>query len=550
MQLNFKEGLEAFSRLPSGSVLERLGALETDFRHAEGKGLFVPLPHADPHRSRDISRIRTIRNRLANLGYPVEDSGRAVLNEELREAIRCFQHEAGLTVDGWVGGEETWPALQELASFETPINISRWLEDGKPNAALRHAVTLRLFVLGLWEKKPTSPDHDVSEGFLALGRIWEILKLGEAINPAAYNPEWIERLFDQDGLVARLAAAPVSASTRDMINTHGFLLNVAKIELWLSGYRVCPAGYDMKSFEGPTPTNGDSDGFDIWKKSSSITKFFRIKRNLSFYRALNRFWQDQGESAKNVDHMSLDFLEVFPRFFKAVDNGLTADAHMTMAERQALIEATIERYPKQIPTLWSYVRTLGNRIWDGMRRAWGWLKNFLRKTSKKCITIGRNISRLIYHYAMGAYTILSNILEGFGESVRLITEPYLEISDADTGIISHDGDFDFKLTLNMRADPAAIKNLARNLRRQTRLFGFICKILGIFIRILTTVIKNMYAGYVGLILALVKFRREWDRIPALISEYESLFETRLTRRNRHVQDHPGNLGRALWTGSG
>jgi hypothetical protein len=282
----------------------------------------------------------------------------------------------------------------------------------------------------------------------------------------------------------------------------------------------------MKSFGGPTPTNGDPDKFDIWKKSSSVTKFFRIKRNLSFYRALNQFWQDQGESEKSVDHLSLDFLEVFPRFFKAVDNGLTADAHMTIAERQTLIESTIERYPEQIPTVWSYVRTLGNRIWDGMRRAWGWLKNLLKKTGEKWVTIGRNLSRLIYHHAMGAYTVVSNILEGFGRSVRFIVEPYLEISGADTGIISHDGDFDFKLTLDMRADPVSVKNLLWNLRRQTRLFGFTCKILGLFIGILTTVIKNMYAGYLGLILALVKFRREWDRIPSLISEYESLFEIR------------------------
>lgn len=130
-----------------------------------------------------------------------------------------------------------------------------------------------------------------------------------------------------------------------------------------------------------------------------------------------------------------------------------------------------------------------------------------------------------YHYAIGTYTVVRNILKGFGESVRFIVEPYLEISNARTGIISHDGDFDFRLTLNMRADPASVKRLVRNLLRRTRRFGFTCKILGFFMGILTTVIRNMYAGYVGLILALVKFRREWDRIPSLISEYESLFET-------------------------
>ena len=429
-------------------------------------------------------------------------------------------------MDGWVGGEETWPALQELVSFETPINVSRWLDGGRPNAALRRAVTLRLFVLGLFEKKPVSPEHDVTEGIKEFGRIWDILEFGEAATSPRLNTEWIVRLFDQDGLVARLAGASVPTSSRNFISIHGFLLNVAKIELWLSGYSVRPAGYDMEPPKEPQPVDGDLDKIDIWMKSSSVTRFFRIKRNLSFYSALTKFWQDQGEDVKTVDHLSLDFLDTFPRFFQAVQSGLNADAGMTKAERQELIEATIKRYPDQIPTIWSYVRTLGNRIWDGMRRAWGWLTSLIKKTAEKVVTIGRNLSRLIYNYALGAYTVVSNILKGFGRSVRFLTEPYLGISDSNTGIVSHDRDFDFKLTLNVLADQTSISALCRNLRRQTRLFLFICKMLSVFISILATVISNVYSGYLGLIFALVRFRREWDRIQSLISEYEAVFEIR------------------------
>jgi hypothetical protein len=227
-----------------------------------------------------------------------------------------------------------------------------------------------------------------------------------------------------------------------------------------------------------------------------------------------------------VDHLSLDFLDTFPRFFQAVQYGIRADARLTDEERQELIEATIQQYPDQISTVWSYVRTLGNRIWDGMRRAWGWLKNLLIKTAQKVIAIGRNLSRLIYHYALDAYTVVSNILKGFGTSVRFLTQPHLEISDSQTGIIRHDGDFDFRLTLNMEADPASIRGLWRNLRRETRLFLFICKILRLFLSILSTVVTNIFTGYLGLILALVRFRREWDQILWLVSEYQAVFEKR------------------------
>ncbi len=80
------------------------------------------------NRPKDWSRIKTIRNRLFNLGYIEQDTGTGHLDDTIRDGIKVFQREAGLKVDGWIGEKETWPALQDLVSFETPINIKKWFD--------------------------------------------------------------------------------------------------------------------------------------------------------------------------------------------------------------------------------------------------------------------------------------------------------------------------------------------------------------------------------------------------------------------------------------
>jgi Putative peptidoglycan binding domain len=219
--------------------------LGADIAQLEANGLFVPLPLEEPDKSKDASRIKTIRNRLSNLGYLPQDSGRPYLDEELKEAIRRFQEEADLIVDGWVG-EQTWTALQELVGFESSINLLRWFRRGHIKTPLKRAIGLRLFVVGLMEKAPTTHPVDPTEGMTAFGRVWRILNLGPVTSRASISPEWVTRLFDQDGLIGRLASTKVPSTAQERPSIHGFILNIAKIELWLAGYKIKPTGYDLQ----------------------------------------------------------------------------------------------------------------------------------------------------------------------------------------------------------------------------------------------------------------------------------------------------------------
>ena len=289
MEIDFKEGMVEFSALSKKQpekpptcdfVIERLAAVAADIDTAEKKGLFVPLPRSEPEESKDRSRIKTIRNRLFILGYLEKDTGRGNMDAPLKEAIRTFQKEAGLEPDGWVGEEETWPALQELVSFETPIKIARWFDSELPKPVLRRAVALRLHVLGLRDEKPTSSNEDIETGLRSFGRVWEKLNPGTTLSETGLNYEWLGLLFDMDGITSRLSEVSADLSREDLVKIHSFVLNAAKIELWLMGYAVRPSGYDLEKREIPL---SDSDGltdFDVWKKSKTVTRFLTVKRNL------------------------------------------------------------------------------------------------------------------------------------------------------------------------------------------------------------------------------------------------------------------------------
>ena len=125
--------------------------LEHALENAQADNIISPLLETRPYSTKVYSRSRlmTIRNRLYLLGYITRDSGQASLGAELERGIRAFQQEAsftvnGFVVDGWTG-EQSWQALQELVSFESPANLGRWfLHDTASPALIRTGCCKRL----------------------------------------------------------------------------------------------------------------------------------------------------------------------------------------------------------------------------------------------------------------------------------------------------------------------------------------------------------------------------------------------------------------------
>jgi len=378
---------------------------------------------------------------------------------------------------------------------------------------------LRLFALGLTGKAPAGPPPDPSGGMNAFVRAWELLELGSVQPRSPLSLDWAARLFDQDGLARRLAHARIPSTDQELLEIHGFILNAAKVELWLAGYSVLPSGFDPAT----RPAGDETTGFDVWMISSTLTQYWRLKKNMRFYKALLKFWEDHEVDRNRIRVLTVDFMETFPEFFHRIAMEIQTDAVMSETEKAAMIQDFLRKYPEQIPTVWDHVRNLGNRIWDGIRRVWGWLKNLVQSAVKKVIIIGRNLSRLIYGYALGAYSVVANIFKSLAGMVAMITQPVMQGSDPRHVLMVHDRDFDYRTVIHGSADIQVVQAFCSGVRRQTRIFAFACRVLGLFLSILMTVVQSGLTGYTALIFSLVKIKAQLDRIAALAAEYRLVF---------------------------
>lgn len=512
--------------VPPDRVITMITSAAADVSEAEKKGLFTPLPQTAPSESKDWSRIKTIRNRLFIMGYLQTDSGRGNLDPSLSAAIRAFQKEAGLGTDGWVGEEETWPALQELVSFETPIDLAKWFEGGKPLSALRRAVALRLFVFGFLPERPGSAAVAVGEGLKSFGGVWRVLFADAPHTEPDLSPEWLQLLFDMDGVTRRLSQVRAEFSEDEMNRCHSFILNAAKVELWLMGYKVRPGGYDLVEKKTvDSGKKGELTGADIWMRSATLSQYNKIKRNFSFYKALQSFWLDYGEDDAGADTKSVEFLENFQSFFRIVDQGIQGGTAMDTTMRGKNLEKFILERKDQIPSIWATVKRLGARIWDGVRRVWGWFVRMLKRVKERVLEIGANLSRLIYDFALGSFTVVSRVFDSIGTVIRWIAESKLPGSD-ETNILFHrDRDNDLFAIVSNTADRGSIFSSCTALQTVARRFSFGCLVIGTFVSFLREGFNSAWKGYIGLVLVLVKLRRVKHRLHELIEAYQEVYAT-------------------------
>ena len=107
--------------------------------------------------------------------------------------------------------------------------------------------------------------------------------------------------------------------------------------------------------------------------------------------------------------------------------------------------------------------------------------------------------------------------------VRSITNPVVDGSDLKYIVMFHDKDFDFRVVVSSSAESKVVKALTRKVRRQTRMFVFACHVLSVVMSVTMTVIQSGMTGYIGLIFAMIRSKKQLDRIMGLIKEYQLVF---------------------------
>jgi hypothetical protein len=457
-------------------------------------------------------RLPVIARQLFLLGYlkdAMDDRSPALVGKSrsFRDAVGRFQEEAGISVDGWVG-QQTWQALGALVSFETDTQICRWRRsDGSYCRAFRRAVQLRLFCYGLAGNAPRGAFSTVPAINLDRARA-TLLKLSAFENSAPDRENLYKVLFDTDRLLM-LATAAMAGPLDDDPRLRGFLVNVAKIELWLLGLPAKVDGGDdfpVTGFSKPKGRKRDGGRFE-----PTVTL-----RNPDLRAALAQFWRqaqgcDGGEAATRAREISPELFAALlnpqPRQGMAVVPVANTDYSSELLrhfEERGTIAADVEE-------AWRQGRNLGMRLWDGLKRLWRWV----RRGISAVVLIGKNLFRAFMRFALKAYKIVRTACSALALSLEQYLAQRLTMPEGNPVTVVIGKDMDFVIALPDKTDSALLAAATQQVQRFSRVFYFASRLLGVFVTVLAGTLGGL-SGWVRLLMSLVSGYR------ALVPAYREL----------------------------
>jgi len=486
--------------------IQRYELLGDAVTQARQENIISPLPEQEPSGANDYaaSRIRTIRNRLFNLGYLAVDDKSASLDDAIKNGIRAFQHEAGLTQDAWVG-EHTWSALQALVSFEEPTHLADWFNNGNANPALIRATHLRLFALGLMPHKPRGINRAVIRAGLgrfldaidALG--FDIENTGIEHLTADLQLDTLTLLFDEDELIRCLGASgrPLPGQHAGLQSARALLINIAKIELWMLGYDIDPRGFQHD---------------DIAAARNSI----ELNLASPLFKAMKQFWVDKGESARSTMRSRSYLSKSFSIFFSELYQGTMLGQADELPDSDKLFQQ-FSHDKNFIQIVWDYVKTFGARLWDGVKRVWGWFRRVIKSAARAAGEFMKGISRIAYHYILKSYEAVQAVVKAVVHSIRFFTQQRLDISGRNRTVIFHDRDFDFNAVVHNGDSPENVRAMAESLKRKSGIFNIACQLFSALLNVLKGVVQGAFTGWAALLMSLLKlYKRTAQWVPKLI----------------------------------
>jgi len=437
------------------------------------------------------ARLSTVRSRLFLLGYLDKECVDHTLgqhthyvDDKARQAIRKFQGDAGLTVDGWVG-PETWKALEELVSFEYPTDVSAWLaKKPRMQRAMWCAVGLRLSVLGL----PAEPSGDLSKlvpGLHAFVQVAQLLQLADTSLSENDLQQVLNLLFSQDILVERLSRFkgkfPYDTTISQPIEINNlarrFVTCVARIELWLLGIKI-----NLKA-------NSD---------------YQNKLKDLHPSAALFDFWRLQGNDVNSARQLSNQELD--GSFFQALRVSTTATSDLQ--DQTNFTDWLFKRLSRENSglrkPLWDTIQELGSRIWDGLQRVWNLVKDRFMSITKITTTWVRNLARLTHKLALKAFETVQIVLKRLDEAIRFSLPGILPKSHIPNFFILADRDLDYVLFVEKSAQIPELKNLAIEMHHHARDFSTAMKILTTLLKALIYTLAIPGVGWFKFFLALVR----------------------------------------------
>jgi len=477
---------------PFSHLQNQYSKLESGLHRAKAERVINPLPAGEA--VADDSRKRTLRDRLINLGYlKLAAQQEAAVDDRLFEAATlAFQQEAGITGDGWAG-VETWTALQELVSFETPTNLPRWFDQDQPKKVLERATLWRLFALGLSPSRP-SAEVDlklaVQSGLNHFIRVLEILGWqAENLQPSP-SKETLSLLFDQDALILGLSRVERVPDKASLLVVHSYIVNIAKVELWMLGFEIKPDGH----------------GKDPMIRSDLLNNRFEFKNQTSsLFKAISDYWVHHENRARSNVRAQLFVSKHFHLFFKQLHLDTTKQSEQGSEEvYKHFNQATSVEQRETLGGVWNSVKKMGARLWDGLKRIWNWLVNLAEKVLQHV----ENIVRIGYAFIAETFSVVTISIEVMVSSVDYLFQHNISSSAPDHAIVRHDLDFDFITMVNNHASPEKVNHISAMLTHKSAGFVLAAKIIAMLADLVKGAITKSFTGYFMLIIGLLNLYRD------------------------------------------
>lgn len=404
-----------------------LHGLEDDLDRFETSLQLSSLPSEDPYQtgpstqeqpSNDL-RILAVRKRLRLLGYEANPEG-AALDEALREKVREFQADSGITVDGWVG-RETWDALQELITLEPPLDLDVWFPKGETACpSLSRAVGLRLKMLGfdaqpipdlhalqpaldafqavLWTLGLLAPSQARLEARRLVRLVFDdklLLDLAERRHASITAPGWYLRLDAPED-----SSAEGSPQDEDSRRASRFIRRLVRNELWLLGYEV--GRLDL-----PTDHPEASKAFQ-----SGIEAFLRD--------------HSDGEAPLSTEELGARARRIDFDLMKRIQS-----VHEQEMANPAHVARFIRENQGQLAQIWSLAlpKNPVYFLWDGVKRCAAWLGRWfkrgvaklgevLEKGLEHAKTFLWNVFRFVYQSSSDALTTVRKAIALVAEGLH------------------------------------------------------------------------------------------------------------------------------------
>ena len=489
-----------------GSPSQQLGMFETIFETAKVNGIVSATPESDEEtytvQSQQV-RIQTVAARLWLLGYLPEKIPPNEIKKKktiIRNAVIQFQGDANLKKDYWVG-DKTWYALDELVSYESHFSPEHWfVEDeiiGNAFESINRAAQLRLWSLGLIDERPSKEFRQLQSSDLSdFKKILQLFSIKHNPNKIGLNRYSLELLFDQDAFSVAISKSKYPNRDAFLYNIKAvvnstpevddipklkelgrkFVVNCARIELWLLGFDVVIGA----------------------KVSNRLMRKMTTRKRGNLRKELTRYYQLFGK--KEIGLASSLSNRISPNFFIDIAAANQIDGETNFDDASEEISKNIKS-TSEVSEAWNYIKTKGMRLFDGLKRVWRWIKKMGKKVAG---FIKNNIFKAFFRYVSKAYKIAAKGIKNIVASFKVYFKGGLVLENS---YFEFSKDMDTTVFLNENATIENLQSGIDKLRSQSKAFNLGCRIVGWLFKIF----KDLVLGYIGwakLLFALIKSYKE------------------------------------------